>query len=67
MKRKQTKQITMGGERLRQSRRPPILHSIPTFTEWLKYTWLDIFTMSVVGAIGIGVRPWPWRLSAFAS
>jgi len=31
------------------SRRPP-------FGQWLKTTWLDIFTMAAMGMIGLGVR-----------
>ncbi len=28
----------------------------PGFGQWLKHTWLDIVTMAVMGAIGLGVR-----------
>lgn len=28
----------------------------PTFGQWLKYTFLDILTMLVMGVIGLGVR-----------
>lgn len=27
----------------------------PTFGQWLKLTWLDILTMAVMGALGLGV------------
>jgi diacylglycerol diphosphate phosphatase/phosphatidate phosphatase len=27
----------------------------PTFSQWLKVTWLDIVTMAVMGIIGLGV------------
>ena len=27
----------------------------PTFGQWLRHTWLDILTMVVMGAIGLGV------------
>lgn len=31
----------------------------PTFGQWLKYTWLDIVTMVIMGVIGLGVRSVP--------
>lgn len=36
----------------------------PSFGQWLKYTWLDILTMAIMGAIGLGVyeaHPAPTR------
>ncbi|KAF9942835.1 hypothetical protein BGZ75_001324 [Mortierella antarctica] len=36
----------------------------PKFGQWLKYTWLDILTMAIMGAVGLGVymaRPVPSR------
>ncbi|KAI0123199.1 phosphatidic acid phosphatase type 2/haloperoxidase [Xylariales sp. AK1849] len=36
----------------------------PKFGQWLKYTWLDILTMAIMGAIGLGVykaHPAPTR------
>lgn len=30
-------------------------NSRPTFGQWLKRTWLDIVTMAIMGAIGLGV------------
>ncbi|KAK4208125.1 phosphatidic acid phosphatase type 2/haloperoxidase [Rhypophila decipiens] len=36
----------------------------PTFGQWLKVTWLDILTMAVLGAVGLGVymaKPAPTR------
>lgn len=30
-------------------------NSRPTFGQWFKATWLDILTMAVMGAIGLGV------------
>jgi hypothetical protein len=27
----------------------------PSFGQWLKAVWLDIFTMVILGAIGLGV------------
>jgi diacylglycerol diphosphate phosphatase/phosphatidate phosphatase len=30
-------------------------NSRPTFGQWLKATWLDILTMAIMGAIGLGV------------
>lgn len=34
---------------------PYTMTTRPTFGQWLKYTWLDILTMAVLGAIGLGV------------
>lgn len=31
------------------------LNSRPPFGQWLKATWLDILTMIIMGAIGLGV------------
>lgn len=31
------------------------MSSKPSFGQWLKHTWLDIATMIVMGAIGLGV------------
>ncbi len=28
----------------------------PSFGQWLKVTWLDIVTMIIMGALGLGVR-----------
>jgi diacylglycerol diphosphate phosphatase/phosphatidate phosphatase len=36
----------------------------PTFGQWLRYTWLDILTMVIMGAIGLGIyeaHPAPTR------
>lgn len=30
----------------------------PSFGQWLKLTWLDILTMVIMGAIGLGVSPY---------
>ncbi|KAL3423633.1 PAP2 superfamily protein [Phlyctema vagabunda] len=40
------------------------MNSRPSFGQWLKATWLDLFTMAAMGAIGLGVyeaRPAPSR------
>jgi hypothetical protein len=37
------------------STHPNTLSSRPTFGEWLKGTWLDILTMAILGALGLGV------------
>ncbi|KAI9802104.1 MAG: hypothetical protein M1833_002025 [Piccolia ochrophora] len=40
------------------------LNSRPSFGQWLKATWLDIVTMIIMGAVGLGVymaRPAPTR------
>ena len=34
-----------------------MLNRRPRFGQWLKATWLDILTMIVMGAIGLGVSP----------
>lgn len=31
------------------------MSSRPSFGQWLKHTWLDIVTMIIMGAIGLGV------------
>jgi membrane-associated phospholipid phosphatase len=36
-------------------REPYSMSSRPTFGQWLKGTWLDILTMVILGAIGLGV------------
>jgi diacylglycerol diphosphate phosphatase/phosphatidate phosphatase len=33
----------------------PSYNSRPTFGQWIKSTWLDILTMAIMGAIGLGV------------
>jgi diacylglycerol diphosphate phosphatase/phosphatidate phosphatase len=33
----------------------PSHNTRPTFGQWLKATWLDIVTMAIMGAIGLGV------------
>jgi diacylglycerol diphosphate phosphatase/phosphatidate phosphatase len=35
---------------------PETRNSRPTFGQWLKQTWIDIITMIILGAIGLGVR-----------
>ncbi|KAH8895716.1 PAP2-domain-containing protein [Thozetella sp. PMI_491] len=43
---------------------PYSMASRPTFGQWLKATWLDILTMAIMGAIGLGVymaHPAPTR------
>ncbi|KAK4134945.1 putative lipid phosphate phosphatase 1 [Trichocladium antarcticum] len=37
------------------SAEPYTMSSRPTFGQWVKGTWLDILTMAVLGAIGLGV------------
>lgn len=32
-----------------------MFNSRPSFGQWLKGTWLDIVTMAIMGAIGLGV------------
>lgn len=32
------------------------LRSRPNFWQWLKISWIDILTMLVIGAVGLGVR-----------
>lgn len=49
---------------------PYSMSTRPSFGQWLKHTWLDILSMAVLGAIGLGVRslvpyvpsitPFPW-------
>jgi diacylglycerol diphosphate phosphatase/phosphatidate phosphatase len=34
---------------------PETRNSRPTFGQWLKQTWIDILTMIILGAIGLGV------------
>lgn len=34
---------------------PYSMSTRPSFGQWLKYTWLDILSMAVLGAIGLGV------------
>lgn len=34
---------------------PENRNSRPTFGQWLKQTWIDIITMIILGAIGLGV------------
>ncbi|KAF2428281.1 PAP2-domain-containing protein [Tothia fuscella] len=34
---------------------PEALNSKPTFGQWIKGTWLDILTMVIFGAIGLGI------------
>jgi diacylglycerol diphosphate phosphatase/phosphatidate phosphatase len=33
----------------------PSHNTRPTFGQWIKATWLDIVTMAIMGAIGLGV------------
>lgn len=33
----------------------PSHNTRPTFGQWIKATWLDILTMAIMGAIGLGV------------
>lgn len=40
-------------------RYPDTLNSRPTFGQWLKGTWIDIITMIILGAIGLGVYKAP--------
>ncbi|KAH8664608.1 phosphatidic acid phosphatase type 2/haloperoxidase [Xylariales sp. PMI_506] len=43
---------------------PYSMSTRPSFGQWLKYTWLDILTMAIMGAIGLGVyeaHPAPTR------
>ena len=35
---------------------PYTMSTRPKFGQWLKCTWLDIVTMAIMGAIGLGVR-----------
>ncbi|KAK0638524.1 phosphatidic acid phosphatase type 2/haloperoxidase [Cercophora newfieldiana] len=56
----------VSSRRARRSRglEPYTMASRPSFGQWLKATWLDIFTMIVLGAIGLGVyfaKPAPTR------
>lgn len=44
--------------RHQKSRSAPVVVDMsrrPTFGQWLKATWLDIFTMAAMGMIGLGV------------
>jgi diacylglycerol diphosphate phosphatase/phosphatidate phosphatase len=34
---------------------PYTMATRPTFGQWLKVTWLDIITMVILGAVGLGV------------
>jgi len=38
---------------------PDTLNSRPTFGQWVKGTWLDILTMVILGAIGLGIYEAP--------
>ncbi|KAK2608907.1 hypothetical protein QQS21_002620 [Conoideocrella luteorostrata] len=48
---------TTTGARTRRTRNhePYAMHSRPTFGQWLKHTILDIATMVIMGAVGLGV------------
>lgn len=50
----------------REKRGPTVMNmsSKPSFGQWLKVTWLDIFTMAAMGMIGLGVSFSP-NLSSF--
>jgi diacylglycerol diphosphate phosphatase/phosphatidate phosphatase len=37
------------------------LSSRPTLGEWIRGTWLDILTMVVLGALGLGVSNMPYH------
>lgn len=39
----------------RRQKEPYSMASRPTFGQWLKCTWLDILTMIIMGALGLGV------------
>lgn len=39
----------------RRKRTPMDMSRRPPFGQWLKSTWLDIFTMVAMGIIGLGV------------
>ncbi|KAH8908534.1 PAP2-domain-containing protein [Coniochaeta sp. PMI_546] len=56
---------TNGHRRAAHERNVPYSMSTrPSFGQWLKYTWLDIVTMAIMGAIGLGVymaHPAPTR------
>ncbi|KAM7183382.1 Phosphatidic acid phosphatase type 2/haloperoxidase [Rhypophila sp. PSN 637] len=46
------------------ARQPYSMSTRPTFGQWLRVTWLDILTMAVLGAVGLGVymaKPAPTR------
>lgn len=39
----------------------------PPFGQWLKSTWIDILTMAILGAVGLGVSNWLLSLSSLFS
>lgn len=45
----------------RRRREPYSMERRPTFGVWLKHTWLDILTMIIMGAVGLGVSPHLWE------
>jgi len=42
-------------KRSRRQMEPYSMATRPTFGQWLKVTWLDLLTMVVLGAVGLGV------------
>ena len=40
----------------RQTAAPYTMATRPSFGQWLKATWLDLLTMVILGAVGLGVR-----------
>lgn len=56
----------------REKRGPVVMNmnTRPSFGQWLKVTWLDLFTMAAMGMIGLGVgslNPYPSTSSYFPS
>jgi hypothetical protein len=54
-----------GEAKVRRSRgsRGPLMGHLPSFGQWIKATALDLFTMFVMGAIGLGVSPLIYKVN----
>ncbi|KAL2137243.1 hypothetical protein VTI74DRAFT_6454 [Chaetomium olivicolor] len=59
-----TPTTTANGTHARRGLEPYSMAARPSFGQWLKATWLDILTMVILGAVGLGVyyaKPAPTR------
>ncbi|KAH8684033.1 phosphatidic acid phosphatase type 2/haloperoxidase [Ilyonectria robusta] len=50
-----TRDHRLAGKSHSRRHEPYSMSTRPTFGQWLKHTWLDILTMAIMGAIGLGV------------
>ncbi|KAL6408885.1 phosphatidic acid phosphatase beta [Ilyonectria robusta] len=50
-----TRDHRLAGKSHSRHHEPYSMSTRPTFGQWLKHTWLDILTMAIMGAIGLGV------------